>query len=277
MTCRPLVAANWKMNGLKASIADLEKIIAGARNLAAVDLVVCPPATLITGFAAKAQGTAVAIGGQDCHAELAGAYTGDISAEMLRDAGATAVIVGHSERRRYHGETDAAVRAKALAARRAGLLAIICIGETRAERDAGHTRDVLGTQLDGSLTDDGENIAIAYEPIWAIGTGVTPTRDDVGGTHAFIRRDCRRALLRSAATRAFSMAARSSQATQETCSESKTLMGRLSVGQASMATNFWRLPACTAISETQVHSRSLRAKSHRNATADRVETSRFPI
>ena len=187
MTCRPLVAANWKMNGLKASVAELEKIIVGARNIAAVDLVVCPPATLIAGFTAKAQGTPVAIGGQDCHAEAAGAYTGDISAEMLRDAGATAVIVGHSERRRYHGETDAAVRAKALAARRAGLLAIICIGETRAERDAGRTRDVLGTQLDGSLTDDGENIAIAYEPIWAIGTGVTPTRDDVGGTHAFIR------------------------------------------------------------------------------------------
>jgi triosephosphate isomerase len=187
MARRPLVAANWKMNGLKASIAELEKIIAGARALAAVDLVVCPPATLIAGFAAKARGTPVAIGGQDCHAEAAGAYTGDISAEMLRDAGAAAVIVGHSERRRYYGETDAAVRAKALAAKRAGLLAIICIGETRAERDAGHTRDVLRRQLDGSLPDDGESIAIAYEPIWAIGTGLTPTRDDVGETHAFIR------------------------------------------------------------------------------------------
>ena len=187
MTRRPLVAANWKMNGLKASIAALEKIIAGARGLAAIDLVVCPPATLIASFAAKSQGTRVAIGGQDCHAEAAGAYTGDISAEMLRDAGAVAVIVGHSERRRYHGETDAVVRAKAVAAQRAGLLAIICIGETRAERDAGHTRDVLRTQLDGSLPDAGEGIAIAYEPVWAIGTGLTPTRDDVGVTHAFIR------------------------------------------------------------------------------------------
>jgi triosephosphate isomerase len=187
MTRRPLVAANWKMNGLKASIAELEKIIAGARALAAVDLVVCPPATLIASFAAKAQGTAVIIGGQDCHAEAAGAYTGDISAEMLRDAGAAAVIVGHSERRSYHCETDAMVRAKAIAATRAGLLAIICIGETRAERDAGHTRDVLRRQLDGSLPDDGEGIAIAYEPVWAIGTGLTPTRDDVGQTHAFIR------------------------------------------------------------------------------------------
>jgi len=187
MARRPLVAANWKMNGLKASIAELEKIIAGARALAAVDLVVCPPATLIASFAAKAQGTRVAIGGQDCHAEAAGAYTGDISAEMLRDAGATAVIVGHSERRRYHGETDAAVRAKAIAAGRAGLLAIICIGETRAQRDAGRTRDVLRAQLDGSLPDNDESIAIAYEPVWAIGSGRTPTRDDVGETHAFIR------------------------------------------------------------------------------------------
>ncbi|MBO0716364.1 MAG: triose-phosphate isomerase [Rhizobiales bacterium] len=187
MARRPLVAANWKMNGLKASIAELDKIIAGARALAAVDLVVCPPATLIASFAAKAQGTAVIIGGQDCHAEAAGAYTGDISAEMLRDAGAAAVIVGHSERRCYHCETDAAVRAKAIAARRAGLLAIICIGETRAERDAGHTRDVLRRQLDGSLPDDEEGIAIAYEPVWAIGTGLTPTRDDIGQTHAFIR------------------------------------------------------------------------------------------
>jgi triosephosphate isomerase len=187
MARRPLVAANWKMNGLKASIAELERIIAGARSLPTVDLVVCPPATLVAGFAAKAKGTSVAIGGQDCHAEAVGAYTGDISAEMLRDAGATAVIVGHSERRRYHGESDAQVRAKAMAARRAGLLAIICIGETRAERDAGHTRDILQAQLDGSLPDDGANIAIAYEPVWAIGTGVTPTRDDVAETHAFVR------------------------------------------------------------------------------------------
>lgn len=187
MTRRPLVAANWKMNGLKASIAELEKIIAGAARLAAVDLVVCPPATLIAGFAARAQGTLVAIGGQDCHAEAAGAHTGDISAEMLRDAGAAAVIVGHSERRCCHGETNAAVRAKALAARRAGLFAIICVGETRAERDAGRTRDVLRAQLDGSLPDAADGIAIAYEPVWAIGTGLTPTRDDVGEMHAFIR------------------------------------------------------------------------------------------
>ncbi len=188
MTRRPLVAANWKMNGLKASITELEKIIGGARRLTTVDLVVCPPATLVADFAAKTRGTPVMIGGQDCHAEAAGAYTGDISAEMLRDAGAAAVIVGHSERRRYHGESDAVVRAKALAARRADLLAIVCIGETRAERDADRTSDVLRTQLNGSLPDDGERLAIAYEPVWAIGTGLTPTPGDIAQTHAFIRK-----------------------------------------------------------------------------------------
>ena len=153
MTRRPLVAGNWKMNGLKASVGELDKIIAGAKKLANVDLLVCPPATLIARFAANARGSDVAIGGQDCHALAAGAYTGDISAEMLKDAGAVAVIIGHSERRRYHGETDAAVRAKALAARRAGILAIVCVGESRTERDAGKARTVVGAQLDGSLPD----------------------------------------------------------------------------------------------------------------------------
>lgn len=187
MAPSPLVVANWKMNGLRASIAELEKIIAGARSLTAIDFIVCPPATLIAGFAAKARGTRVGIGGQDCHAEIAGAYTGDISAEMLRDAGAMAVIVGHSERRHYHNESDAMIRAKAVAAQRAGLAAIVCIGETRAERDAGRTSDVLRTQLNGSLPNDGENITVAYEPVWAIGTGLTPTRRDIGEMHAFVR------------------------------------------------------------------------------------------
>jgi triosephosphate isomerase len=194
MALRPLVAGNWKMNGLMASLGVLEKIIAGTRALVqtssqnAVDVMVCPPATLIASFAAAARGTPVTIGGQDCHALEAGAFTGDISAEMLRDAGARAVIVGHSERRQYHGETDAAVRAKALAAHRAGLLAIVCIGETRAERDGGRAREVVSRQLDGSLPDSAENIVIAYEPDWAIGTGQTPTANDVGEMHGFIRR-----------------------------------------------------------------------------------------
>ena len=153
MARRPLVAGNWKMHGLQSSIGELEKIIAGAPALAEVELMVCPPATLIASFAAAARGSRVLIGGQDCHALAVGAYTGDISAEMLKDAGAAAVIIGHSERRQNHGETDADVRAKALAARRAGLLAIVCVGETRAEREAGQALAVVGRQLDGSLPD----------------------------------------------------------------------------------------------------------------------------
>jgi triosephosphate isomerase len=189
-SARPLIAGNWKMNGLQASAGELERIIAAAAEAGArADLLICPPATLIARFAALAGGTTVAIGGQDCHAEAAGAFTGDVSAEMLRDAGATAVIVGHSERRTYHKETDAEVRAKALAARRAGLLAIVCVGESAAQRTAGQTLDIVGGQIDGSLPDGAvaENLAVAYEPVWAIGTGVTPTPDDVAEVHGFIR------------------------------------------------------------------------------------------
>jgi triosephosphate isomerase (TIM) len=187
---RPLVAGNWKMNGLKASAAELDKIVQGARDLAAtVDLIVCPPATLIAAFAARVQGTPVTIGAQDCHAQAAGAYTGDLSAEMLKDAGAHAVIVGHSERRTLHRETDETVRAKTLAAWRAGLIAIVCIGETRAERETGTTLAVLGRQLKGSLPDEGDaaKLVVAYEPVWAIGTGLTPSPADVAEAHAFVR------------------------------------------------------------------------------------------
>jgi triosephosphate isomerase len=187
MARRPLVAGNWKMNGLMASASELEAITVGVRDLPNADFLICPPATLVARFAELARGSRVAIGGQDCHAEPAGAYTGDIAAEMLKDAGASAVIVGHSERRHYHGETDAMVRAKALAARRAGLLAIICVGETRAERDASKTHTVVRAQLDGSLPDGFVDFVIAYEPVWAIGTGVTPTKDDVFDMHRFIR------------------------------------------------------------------------------------------
>ena len=189
MARRPLVAGNWKMNGLKASAGELQKIIAGAQKLANVDVMVCPPATLVADFAAAARGSRVAIGGQDCHALPAGAYTGDISAEMLKDAGAQAVIIGHSERRQYHGETDAAVQGKTLAARRAGILAIVCVGETGAERDAGHRRAVVRAQLDGSLPDgaNASSFVIAYEPVWAIGSGLTPTSRDIAEMHGFIR------------------------------------------------------------------------------------------
>src|ERR1700730_1956276 len=184
---RPLVAGNWKMNS--ASPAELAKIIAGARDLAAGDIMVCPPATLIAQCAAAARGSPVRIGGQDCHAAAAGAFTGDLSAEMLRDAGASAVIVGHSERRSYHGETDADVRAKALAARRAGLLAIVCVGETRADREGGRALAVVGTQLEGSLPDgaSAETLVVACEPVWAIGSGMTPTPGDVAEMHGLVR------------------------------------------------------------------------------------------
>jgi triosephosphate isomerase len=178
------------MNGLRRSAAEFEKIVTGFRALTgAVELMVCPPATLLISFAELARGSGVAIGAQDCHAEAAGAFTGDLSAEMLKDAGATAVIVGHSERRTIHRETDADVRAKTQAAWRAGLAAIVCIGETRAEREAGRTLDVLGRQLDGSLPDGGtgSNVVVAYEPVWAIGSGLTPTAADVAQAHAFIR------------------------------------------------------------------------------------------
>jgi len=190
-TPRPLIAGNWKMNGTRSSADELTRIIEGARDLAArMDFLVCPPATLIASFAAIARGSPVAIGGQDCHAEPAGAFTGDISAEMLKDAGATAVIVGHSERRIYHHETDADVRAKALAARRAGLLAIVCIGETRAEREAGQTLATVGRQFAGSLPEQAgaATLALAYEPVWAIGSGLTPTPEDVAEVHGFLRK-----------------------------------------------------------------------------------------
>ena len=183
---RPLIAGNWKMNGLAASAAELAAIAAGVASLGTVDLLVCPPATLVMRFAAL--GT-VAIGGQDCHAEPSGAFTGDIAAEMLADAGARAVILGHSERRALHHETDAQVRAKVEAAWRAGLLAIVCVGETKAERLDGRTLTVVGTQLSGSIPDGATaaNLVVAYEPVWAIGTGLTPTPADVGVVHAFIR------------------------------------------------------------------------------------------
>ncbi len=177
------------MNGLSKSWAELDRIVAGAKQLPdRVDILVCPPFMLIPGFAARARGSRVAIGGQDCHAKASGAHTGDIAAEMLADAGASAVIVGHSERRSDHHETDADVRAKTLAAYRAKLLPIVCVGETRAERDAGRANDVVGSQLAGSLPDGDTGFVVAYEPVWAIGTGLTPTPKDVEDMHGFIRR-----------------------------------------------------------------------------------------
>jgi triosephosphate isomerase len=187
---RPLIAGNWKMNGLKASMAEFEAMVAGAGSVGTkADLLVCPPATLLAALAGKARGSKMTVGAQDCHPKPSGAHTGDISAEMLADAGASAVIVGHSERRADHGETDALVRQKAEAAWRAGLVAIVCIGETQDHRDAGQTLQICGGQLAGSLPDGATsaNTVMAYEPVWAIGTGRTPTAADVEQVHGFIR------------------------------------------------------------------------------------------
>ncbi|HET9069779.1 MAG TPA: triose-phosphate isomerase [Amaricoccus sp.] len=181
MPRRKLVAGNWKMNGLASAAAMLDELPAAGDT----DVLICPPATLV----ARLAGGRFAIGGQDCHFEAAGAHTGDISAEMLADAGAVAVIVGHSERRADHGETDALVAVKAAAAWRAGLLAIVCVGETEAERDAGRTLDRIGAQLAGSLPDGAapDRLAVAYEPVWAIGSGRTPSPEEIAAVHGFIR------------------------------------------------------------------------------------------
>ncbi|MCK7611328.1 triose-phosphate isomerase [Roseibium sediminicola] len=188
---KPLVAGNWKMNGLKANQSEFYKMIAGiSEDLAdQVDAMICAPATLLATLADKAGNGAMSVGGQDCHAAVSGAHTGDISAEMLADAGARAVIVGHSERRTDHGEGDEDVNAKAQAAWRAGLIAIICVGETEAERKAGQAIDVVARQLDGSVPDGATaaNTVIAYEPVWAIGTGLTPTAGDVEEMHKAMR------------------------------------------------------------------------------------------
>lgn len=188
---RPLVAGNWKMNGTGASLEILRAVAAGVSSAtgSAADILVCVPATLLHRAAGVVSGTSVAIGGEDCHPEASGAHTGDISSEMLRDCGAAYVIVGHSERRTDHGETDALVAAKTEAAWRAGLTAVICVGETKDEREAGAALDVLSRQIGGSVPQaaTAANAVIAYEPVWAIGTGLTPTGDDVAEAHAHIR------------------------------------------------------------------------------------------
>jgi triosephosphate isomerase (TIM) len=191
-TIRPLVAGNWKMNGLKASLMEAMKVrdaLASSPGAAAADVMICPPATLVAALAAESKGSALIVGAQDCHPNASGAHTGDIAAEMLADAGARAVIVGHSERRTDHGELDRDVRAKAEAAHRAGLVAIICIGETAGERRIGRTLHVVGRQLAGSVPKGATaaDTVIAYEPVWAIGTGRTPSAAEVADVHRAIR------------------------------------------------------------------------------------------
>jgi triosephosphate isomerase len=189
---RPLVAGNWKMNGLRAELAEALRVrdaVTSAAPAPGADVMICPPATLVAPLADAAKGSRLLVGAQNCHFEVSGAYTGDISAEMLKDAGAVAVIVGHSERRGGHGERDRDVRRKVEGAQRAGLVAIMCIGETGGEREAGLTLEVVRRQLEGSLPGGARaaNTSIAYEPVWAIGSGRTPSVADVAEVHAVIR------------------------------------------------------------------------------------------
>ncbi len=190
MASRHLIAGNWKMNLDREGATALARDLVGAVGAAAAfELAVCPPAPYLLPVAEALAGSLVALGAQDCHAAAAGAHTGDVSATMLADVGCRYVIVGHSERRADHGETDGQVRAKAAAARAAGLVPIVCVGETEAERDAGSTLDVVARQVEGSIPDglDRDTLVVAYEPVWAIGTGRTPTVVDVGAVHAHIR------------------------------------------------------------------------------------------
>ncbi|MEO0878493.1 MAG: triose-phosphate isomerase [Pseudomonadota bacterium] len=188
----PLIAGNWKMNGVMAALDEVDAFVKrlGDPPPADRDVLICPPATLLGAMTARLAVSGVKTGGQDCHAEASGAHTGDLSAEMLRDSGAHYVIVGHSERRADHGESDQTVRAKAAAAQRAGLVPIICVGETRDQREAGEETAIVGAQLEGSIPSTGDYV-VAYEPVWAIGTGLTPVEADIASMHAFIRDQAR--------------------------------------------------------------------------------------
>ncbi|MDJ1014912.1 MAG: triose-phosphate isomerase [Paracoccaceae bacterium] len=185
---RKLAAGNWKMNGTGGSLAEADAL-AAAWPQAACDILICPPATLLSRLSDRLSGSLIATGAQDCHTASSGAHTGDVSADMVADAGGSHVILGHSERRADHGETDALVRAKAEAALGAGLIAVVCVGETLEEREAGQTIDIVGGQLAGSLPDGATaaNTVVAYEPVWAIGTGKVPTLEEIGAVHDDIR------------------------------------------------------------------------------------------
>jgi triosephosphate isomerase (TIM) len=185
---KKLAAGNWKMNGSLAALAEVDALIA-AHPAPACDMLLCPPTPLIAAMAARAQGSALQVGGQDCHQNTSGAHTGDVSAAMLAEAGASHVILGHSERRADHGESSDLVRQKAEAALAGGLIAVVCLGETEAERDAGATLAVIGAQLDASIPagSTAATVVIAYEPVWAIGTGRTPTLAQIAEVHGFLR------------------------------------------------------------------------------------------
>jgi triosephosphate isomerase len=189
MAPTPLIAGNWKMNGLTGEAAARARALAGKAQAAPPDcgVAVCPPFTALPAVADAVAGTAIAVGGQDCHAKPSGAFTGSVSAEMLADVGCRYVIVGHSERRHGLGETDAMVRDKAKAALRAGLTPIVCVGETLEEREAGDALMVVESQIDGSVPTEGVAVVVAYEPVWAIGTGLVPTLHDIAAVHEHIR------------------------------------------------------------------------------------------
>ncbi|MCH9807484.1 MAG: triose-phosphate isomerase [Alphaproteobacteria bacterium] len=189
---RALVAGNWKMNGLKSQLGEalaVDEALGEDGGAVNADVMICPPATMVMVMAELSGKGGLKVGAQDCHTAASGAHTGDVASEMLADAGASAIIVGHSERRADHGETDRIVREKAEAAHRAGLVAIVCVGETIGQRKANMTLDVIARQLAGSLPDGAtaENCVVAYEPVWAIGTGLTPEVSDVAEVHAMIR------------------------------------------------------------------------------------------
>ena len=187
---RTLIAGNWKMNGLRAALDEARSVADGLASAHAdADCLICPPATLVAAMVDQVKGTRLLVGGQTCHAKETGAHTGDVSAAMLADAGASHVIVGHSERRADHGESDAIVMAQATAAIAGGLVPIICIGESLEQREAGETLSVIAAQLEGSIPDEGSSspIVVAYEPIWAIGTGKTANSEQIGEVHGAIR------------------------------------------------------------------------------------------
>ena len=240
---RPLIAGNWKMNGLADSAAkELLELArrAGKFEAPACDILICPPATLLREMARLAVDSPVKVGGQDCHQDINGAHTGDISAEMLKDAGARYCIVGHSERRADHGETNAVVKAKAAAVLRAGLIAIVCVGETLAEREADKTLDIITDQVKNSLPEGATaaNTVIAYEPVWAIGTGKTPTPLDVKAVHAHIRADLARLMNDSAKVRIlYGGSVKGGNAAELMAVEN--VDGALVGGASLMAEDFW--------------------------------------
>lgn len=186
---KPLIAGNWKMNGLQESLSEVDSLLGELETADThCDILICPPSTLIQAMGILLEDTSIYVGGQDCHTKEQGAHTGDVSASMLMDAGASHVILGHSERRADHGESDDLVRAKSEAAIEAGLSPIICVGESREEREAGKALQIVECQLLASLpTTMTDSIVIAYEPVWAIGTGLTPTLEDIAEMHRHIR------------------------------------------------------------------------------------------